>query len=130
MASLGSLVLTIERRGASADVTIDYTITFSTFDIASQLPYTVSVRLIGDDDDLDGADDALGHRLTGGAIVRADGRTSVARSHHTVVAFDALHDTDRSADEPVRAVVDLMPMLPVAVSRVSNVVVLEDATQP
>jgi|tagenome__1003787_1003787.scaffolds.fasta_scaffold20954413_2 hypothetical protein len=130
-----------------ANITVDYEIDFSSYDQHSNQAYSEVCRLIGDDTGItppeDGVDDAIpGGQLLpvpvvigptvppivipGLSIVQSDGRTSLHRHLTKTLPLSALNEDQPPTPNPdeIRAQVVLTPILPVAVTRESNQVVL------
>ena len=149
MASVSNLTLAIEvvndGPDLEANVTVDYDIVFSSFDQKSNLPYSEVCRLIGDDTGInppeDGVDDAIpGGQLTPviltpgpfpvpiplPSLIASDGRTSVHRHFTKTLPLSALNEDQPPVSNPdeLRAQVSLSPVLPSALLRESNQVVL------
>jgi len=136
MASVSNIVLSIVRDVANANVTVTYDINWSNFDQLTNLPYTESVRLIGDDSGQDGDNLPAGDDLIlVGAFplnpsVSSNGQAVTARTKNFTFAFSSLNEdfllaTLADIDDEIRALVTLSPRLPIAVSAESNVVVVD-----
>jgi hypothetical protein len=146
MASVSNITLAIDvvNNGADlqANVAVEYDITFSSYDQNSNQPYTEFCRLIGDDTGIapaeDGFDDAIlgGQRFPAGPFpfpfantIASHGRASVHRRHTKTLALNAVNEDQSPVSNPdeLRAQVTLNPVLPVALVRASNQVVLNIA---
>jgi hypothetical protein len=145
MASVSNITLAIDvvNNGANleANVTVEYDITFSSYDQNSNQPYTEFCRLIGDDTGITPAEDGVDDAIPGGQLfpagpfpfpfpvlntIASDGRASVHRRHTKTLPLSALNEDQPpvpNADE-LRAQVTLNPVLPVALVRESNQVLL------
>ena len=138
MASISTPVLNITGSTTPGDsiVTVQYTVTFNTFDKASDQPYSESVRLIGDDTNVLGdsaaaaPDDALATIVPVlpflPSVIRASAivppATTLARTH-TRTFSNTLLDEDRppiANPDEIRAVVTLTPVQPTTVGPVES----------
>jgi len=130
MATLSNVTLGIVRNVANADITVGYTINWSTFDQLSNLTYTSSFRLIGDDTNEDGDDAALGDDPISIGLQMLRVHSSNGRPSTTVnvgpftipwanLDEDGALPTASARDDEIRAVVTLTPLLPTATSRES-----------
>jgi hypothetical protein len=135
MATLSSVTLGIVRNVANADITVSYTISWSAFDQLTNLQYTASFRLIGDDTGQDGdnlpvGDDPIAIPPQFLRVLSSNGQASTTVNIGTFpIAFANLNEDNGFAsaadnDDEIRAVVTLTPMLPVATSRESTAVVV------
>jgi hypothetical protein len=131
VASLSNITLSIVRDVANAEITVEYDVSWSTYDQLTNLPYWETWKLIGDDtgqdlDDAAAGDDPVNLGLTSLSSISSNGQASTHRVKTRTIAFANL-DEDSSAsasiaDDEIRAVVTLTPQLPAAVSRESNLV--------
>ena len=126
MATLSNVTLSIVRDVANADLTVEYDVTWSAYDQLTNLPYSETWRLIGDDTGQDGddsahpGDDAVNIGLVTIGTLSSNGRATTHRTKTRTIEFADL-DED-SGDDEIRAIVTLTPMLPVATNRESNAV--------
>ena len=129
MATLRNVTVSIVRDVANADVTVEFDIDWSEFDRLTNLQYSETWTLKGDDtgqdgDDAGAGDDpiSLGPVLVG--TVSANGATTTHRTKSRTVALASL-DEDGGAlpfgDDEIQAVVTLTPRLPAATSRESTI---------
>jgi hypothetical protein len=127
MASVTIDKFTVTKDVANAEIDLEYTIKWSDFDKTTNLQYQESWKVIEDDtgqdgDDAHAGDDAVNTGLIEIAVVSANGAASTKRTKSRTIAFSNL-DQDVGDDE-IRAVVSLAPLLPAAVSKESDVVVV------
>jgi hypothetical protein len=133
MATLSNVTLGIVRNVANADITLSYTILWSSFDQLTNLSYTSSFRLIGDDTNQDGdnlpvGDDAISVGLQPLRFHSSNGQpsTTVNVTPFSIPWVDLDEDgsfaVPAAKDDEIRAVVTLTPQLPVATSRESAMV--------
>ena len=112
-----------------ANVTVEYDITFSSYDQHSNQPYTELCRLIGDDTGITPAEDGVDDRITGGQLfppfppvgpfpvsntIASNGQASVHRTRTKTLPLSALdRDTppEPNPDE-IRAQITLTPLTP------------------
>ena len=128
MASISNLTLSIVRSVANAQVTIEYDINWSVFDRASNLSYIDTFRLIEDDTNEDGDNAPVGDDpISLGVLVpigpvSSNGQAVTHRIKNTTIAFANLNKDDNGGnlDDEIRAIVTLIPQLPVEISRESN----------
>ena len=131
MATISTPQLSIVRDVDNADVTVAYTITWSAFDQLTNLSYTETWKLIGDDTGQDGdnlpvGDDTIPMGLMffplGG--LRSNGQATTSRTLTKTIGWDDLNEDDNGTnlDDEIRAVVTLTPLLPVPTSRESGLV--------
>ena len=129
MASISNLVLDIDIDVANAEITVDYDISFSSFDVNSNLTYLETCRIVEKDPPPeDGTDDAVTGMITGFlpfALVASNGVNSLHRTRTRTIPKAQL-DRDAGIDE-IRAVVTLTPQLPTAATRESNLITGEFA---
>src|SRR4051812_24701766 len=98
MATLSSVNLGIVRNVANADITVSYTISWSAFDQLTNLSYTASFRLIGDDtfqdgDNLPVGDDPIAIPLQFPRILSSNGQASTTVNVPTfTIAFAGLDE--------------------------------------
>jgi len=128
VATIGPVELKIRLSGNDAIVDVAYTITWDSYDKASNHPYVEVCQLIGDDTatgDPPAPDHALGFLSPIGAShVMASGKTSLKRAWKKTFRKTEL-DEDRGAmpnPDEIRAVVTLTPVLPVGAKAESNMV--------
>jgi hypothetical protein len=143
MASVSGITLAIEvvNNGANleANVTVEYDITFSSYDQHSNQPYTELCRLIGDDTGIVPAEDGVDDSIPGGQLfptgpfpfplfstIASEGRASVHQVHKKTLPLSALNEDQPPAPNPdeLRAQITLTPVTPVAIVRESNQVLL------
>jgi hypothetical protein len=154
MASVSNFVLEIEVVNDGADlkanVTVDYQIDFSSYDQHSNQLYTEVCRLIGDDTGITPPEDGVDDAIPGGQLlpvpivpngpgpfpvpipfpiistVASDGNAFVKRHLEKTLPLSALDEDKPPVPNPdeIRAQVTLTPVLPVAVVRESNQVLL------
>jgi hypothetical protein len=143
MASVSGITLAIEvvNNGANleANVTVEYDITFSSYDQHSNQPYTELCRLIGDDTGIVPAEDGVDDSIPGGQLfptgpfpfpvfstIASEGRATVHRVHKKTLPLSALNEDQTAASNPdeLRAQITLTPVIPVATVRESNQVLL------
>jgi hypothetical protein len=111
---------TITKDVANALFELDYDVEFDDFDRATEIGYTESWYLIGDDTGQDQDDGAPGDHQLGATRFfsspqTAQGRTSVSRSHAWPYSWATLNEDGGAAglnDDEIRAVVKLVPILP------------------
>jgi hypothetical protein len=147
MASVSGIALAIEvvNNGPNlqANVTVEYDISFSSYDQHSNQPYTELCRLIGDDTGITPAEDGVDDSIPGGQLfpapgpfpfplfstIASEGRVSVHRVHAKSLPLSALNEDRPPVPNPdeLRAQVTLTPVLPVALVRESNQVALNIA---
>lgn len=122
MASISNLVLDIDIDVANAEITVDYDINFSSFDVNSNVTYLETCRIVEKDlPPEDGTDDAVTPMIPGFlpfAFVSSNGLNSLHRTRTKTIPKSQL-DKDVGTDE-IRAVVTLTPQLPTAATRESN----------
>lgn len=129
MATVTITRFTIVRDHANANIELDYTVNYDTFDKVTDMGYDESWRLIGDDTSQDGddgvpGDDAVGVRFFFVSPQRSNGQDSVDRKHAWTLPWATL-DEDHALgsvannDDEIRAVVTLVPELPVTATRES-----------
>ena len=120
MATVTITKFTITKNVANADFELEYDVNYDDFDRATEIGYTESWYLIGDDtgqDQDDGApgDSQLGATRFFSSPQTAQGRTSVSRSHAWSYSWATLNEDGGVAllnDDEIRAVVKLEPILP------------------
>jgi|RhiMetdeSRZDD1v2_1073273.scaffolds.fasta_scaffold841954_1 hypothetical protein len=120
MATVNITNFTITHTAANADFVLEYDVLYDDFDRVTDIGYTESWYLIGDDtgqDQDDGApgDNQLGATRFFSSPQRAQGRTSVSRSHAWPYSWATLNEDGGAAgiaDDEIRAVVKLEPLLP------------------
>ena len=122
MATLSNVQLSIVRDVANAEAVVTFDIIWSAFDQATNLPYTVTWTLRGDDTGQDGdnnpvGDDPISMGLMFLTQVSSNGQAVTSHSREHTLAWANL-DEDAGDDE-IRAVVTLRPQLPVETSRES-----------
>jgi hypothetical protein len=133
MATLSNVNLGIVRNVANADITVSYTVLWSAFDQTTNLSYSAAFRLIGDDtfqdgDNLPVGDDPIVIPFQFPRILASNGQVSTTVNIPTfTIAFAGLDEDGTlpavaDQDDEIRAVVTLTPLLPVASSRESAVV--------
>jgi hypothetical protein len=118
---IDDLALAIKRDIANAEITVTYTINWSTFDELTNLPYSESWELAG----VDGVN--LTTLYTGPMLVNgvsSNGAATTARTKVATIAFADLDEDVNSLDEIV-AVVTLTPRLPVQKTAQSAQVVVD-----
>ena len=125
MATLSNVTLAIARNVANAIVTVDYDITWSAFDQATNLSYIDTVAVRGDDTGQDGDNGPVGDDpISLGLVpiplfgISYDGQPTTHRSKSFTIAWTNLNEDPD--DDEIRAVVTLTPQLPVATSRESG----------
>jgi hypothetical protein len=128
MATLRDLELQIVRDVANAELTLTYKIDWSPFDVLTNLQYTETWRVFGDDtgedvDDQGAGDDSINLGPTVVGLVSANGQTTSTRTKTKTIAMSLLNEDTASpattGDEEIRALVTLTPLLPAATSRES-----------
>ena len=133
MATISTPQLSIVRDVDNADITVTYTVTWSAFDQLTNLSYTESWKLIGDDTGQDGdnlpvGDDTIPMGLMSFPLggLRSNGQATTSRTLNKTIGWDDLNEDDNGAnlDDEIRAVVTLTPVLPVTTSRESAAVVV------
>ena len=143
MASLSGITLAIEvvNNGANLEpnVTVEYDITFSSYDRHSNQAYTELCRLIGDDTGIVPAEDGVDESIPGDQLfptgpfpfpvfstIASEGRATVHRVHKKTLPLSALNEDQTAASNPdeLRAQITLTPVIPVAIVRESNQVLL------
>lgn len=133
MATISTPQLSIVRNVDNAEITVTYTATWSAFDQLTNLAYTESWRLIGDDTAQDGDNLPLGDDPIPLGLVffpvgglRSNGQPSTPRTLRRTIGFDDLNEDDNGGnlDDEIRAVVTLTPVLPMTTSRESAAVVV------
>ena len=133
MATISTPQLSIVRDVDNADITVTYTITWSAFDQLTNLSYTESWKLIGDDTGQDGdnlpvGDDTIPMGLMSFPLggLRSNGQATTSRTLTKTIGWDDLNEDDNGTnlDDEIRAVVTLSPLLPVTTSRESAAVVV------
>ena len=109
MASLSGITLAIEvvNNGANLEpnVTVEYDITFNSYDQHSNQPYTELCRLLGDDTGIVMAEDGVDDSIPGGQLfptgpfpfavfstIASEGRASVHRVHQRTLPLGALNE--------------------------------------
>ena len=131
MATASNVNLTLLRNVANANATVTYTVNWSAFDQASNLQYVESVRFIGDDTGQDGdtgpvGDDPISIGLNFSTVLSANGQATTSRTRSFTFPWANLNEDDvpilGNTDDEIRAVVTLMPQLPVTVTTESNLV--------
>jgi hypothetical protein len=132
MAKVKNLVLKVTRDVANADIQVDYDIEWDAFDQATNLVWQDSYRLIGDDTGQDGDDGVTGDdSIPLGFVLlttaSSNGATSTHRTQTRTIAWTSLNEDTAlgsalNNDDEIRAVVTLTPLLPVATSLESNLV--------
>lgn len=120
---------TITKNVSNADILLEWTVNYDTFDQLTNLGYEESWKLIGDDTSSDGddgapGDDAVGVRRHFTSPQSSNGQASRARSQNWTVAWSSLNEDNALGsaldnDDEIRAVVTLEPLLPVTQSRES-----------
>lgn len=124
MATINPINLAITRINNTnfVRVKLDYTITGSNHDIASEMSYREVCRIIGDDTPGDGTDDILG-TLLDNTITFTGTNTGFGRGFSLVLPLSLL-DEDSGGVLPqgdeIRALVTITPILPSESSRESN----------
>jgi hypothetical protein len=128
MASIGPITLDpIQVVVANATVKVSYTVAFNAYDVASNQQYRMVCRLMGDDTPEGNADEAiLNGNLTPlffGQLIQSDGLASKTFTFTKTLAKANLDEDQPPEPNPdeIQAEVTLTPILPVAVSRQSNV---------
>jgi hypothetical protein len=135
MASIASITLDpIDVVVANATVDVNVTVSFSSFDVKSNLPYKMTCKLVGDDTPEGNADDAIPNgnltpviNLPGlppidlGQVIASDGLTSKTFTFTKTLAKADLDEDVPPAPNPdeIQAEVTLTPILPTAVTRQS-----------
>ena len=128
MASLRNVTVAIVRDVANAEITVEYDIDWSEFDRNTNVEYSETWLLRGDDTGQDGDNGPVGddHISLGPilvATVSSNGQATTHRTKSKTIAFGNL-DEDTGAlpdgDDEIRAVVTLTPRLPLATSREST----------
>lgn len=132
MATVNNIVLSIVRNVANANVTVTHDVNWSPFDQLTNLQYTETVRLIGDDTGQDGDNGVVGDDsiFTGLVfpipVVSSNGQAVTARTKSFTFAFTNLNEDGSlpapDNDDEIRAVVTLTPRLPGPVTAESNLV--------
>jgi hypothetical protein len=128
MASIGPITLDpIDIEVANATVNVSFIVSFNSYDINSNQPYRMEVRLVGEDQAEGNADDPIvGGRLTPpilGQLVASDGLTSKSFAFEKTLPRANLNEDTPPEPNPdeIQVVVTLTPVLPTAVTRQSNV---------
>jgi hypothetical protein len=123
VALIGAVTLSIVKDIANADITVKYTLTGSSFDVASGQPYTEIVDLIGDDTGMnppeDGIDDAISSGVLAITNVVFPNTTAINRTRLKTIPLANLKE-DVSGVSEIRARVRLNPMVAQAASKESN----------
>ena len=133
MATVTNIVLSVVRNVANANVTVTYNVNWSPFDQLTNLQYSESVRLIGDDTGQDGDNGVVGDDpiFTGLVffpipVISSNGQAVTARTKSFTFAFTNLNEDGSlpapDNDDEIRAVVALTPRLPGPVTAESNLV--------
>ena len=135
MATPTNVTLSIAEDVANAIVILDFDITWSLLDRETNLQYTETWRLIGDDTFQDGddsanpGDDPIDIGLVAQSIVSANGQSSMHRTKTRTIPFGDLQEDTHAVpgvgDDEIRAVVELRPLLPVLSTRESNAVTVD-----
>ena len=120
MATVTISRFTITKDFANANFELDYEVDYDDFDVNTNLGYTESWYLIGDDTGQDQDDGSVGDHQLGATRFfsspqRANGQTSVSRSHAWTYSWATLNEDGGAAglnDDEIRAVVKLEPLLP------------------
>jgi len=144
MASVSNLTLAIavvnNGPNLEANITVEYDIQFSSFDVSSNQPYAEACRLIGDDTGIAPAEDGTDDSIPGGTLfpliplppfnqVASNGAASIHRTRTRTLPLNNLNEDTGAVPNPdeLRALVTLTPVAPVAVSRESNQVAINIA---
>ncbi len=134
MATSTITAFTITKNVANAEVTLDYTVNFDAFDQASNLGYTESFKLRGDDIGQDGDDGVPGddpvsfvHLFI--SPTRSNGQVSIMRNRAFSIPWADLNEDSAlgsalANDDEIRAVVTLVPLLPVTTENESSALVV------
>ena len=119
----------IDRDVANARVRLLYRVNFDEFDIATQVGYRESYKIVGDDTGQDGddgvpGDDAVGVGFFFVSPQRANGRDYVDREQEWTLPWATLNEDNAlgsvaNNDDEIRAVVTLVPELPMTAVRES-----------
>jgi hypothetical protein len=126
---------TITQDVANALFELDYDVEYDDFDRATEIGYTESWYLIGDDtgqdqDDGSPGDQQLGATRSFSTPQTAQGRASVSRSHAWAYSWATLNEDGGAAglnDDEIRAVVKLVPILPTTSVTESSLRVVQSA---
>jgi hypothetical protein len=129
MATISNPTLTILKDVANAEITFEYDINWDNLDQSTNLQYDEFWKLTGDDTGQDGdnlpvGDDPIGLGLMPLIRVSSNGQAVTHRVKTKTIAFSLLNEDTSTVDpdDEIRAVVTLTPLLPVSVSRESNLV--------
>jgi hypothetical protein len=131
MASIGRVNLSIGINGDNAQVRVRYTITFSEFDLITNLQYIEKCFIFGDDtnvgDFLAGGDDPILGGLIFGGLINPNGITSIARDFNRAFSRHTLNEDSGifrggGPENEIRAKVELTPRLPGPKGKESNLV--------
>ena len=120
MATVTITTFTITKNVANADFVLEYDVNYDDFDVLTNVGYHESWYLIGDDTFQDQDDGAVGDSQLGATRFfvspqRANGQTSVSRSHAWSYSWATLNEDGGAAglnDDEIRAVVKLELLLP------------------
>ena len=126
MATIGPVQLTVEPNLDNRVVNVSYTITFSAFDVTTNLPYSQFVRLFGDDTSVAGdpisaaPDDAILDLAVNS--IRANGQSSLPVTVTRTLGKSRLNEDTGIVPNPdeIRAKVTLVPALPSVQNAESN----------
>jgi hypothetical protein len=128
MASIGPITLEpLEFEVANAKVKLSFTVSFNSYDINSNQPYRMVVRLVGEDQAEGNPDDPIaGGLLTPpilGQLVQSDGLASKSFAFNKTLPRANLNEDTPPEPNPdeIQAVVTLTPVVPTAVTRQSNI---------
>jgi hypothetical protein len=121
MATVTITNFTITKDFANANFLLAYDVNYDDFDVLTNVGYHESWYLIGDDTSQDQDDGAVGDNQVGATRFfvspqRANGQTSVSRSHAWTYTWATLNEDGGAAglnDDEIRAIVKLEPLLPV-----------------
>lgn len=129
MATATITTFTVTKNVSNADILLEWTVNYDTFDQLTNVGYHETWKLIGDDTAQDGDDGAPGddgvgviHLFT--SPQSSNGQASRARSQSWTIAWSSLNEDNAlgsalANDDEIRAVVTLEPLLPVTQSRES-----------
>lgn len=121
MATVTITNFTITKNVANMDAVLEYDVDYDDFDQLTNIGYTESWYLIGDDTGQDQDDGAVGDSQLGATRMfsnpqHSNGQASVSRAHAWSYAWTTLNEDGGAAglnDDEIRAVVKLVPLLPV-----------------
>ena len=128
MATATITSFTIDRDVANANVRLFYTVNYDEFDKATNVGYRESYKIAGDDTVQDGDDGAPGDDAVGVGFFflspqRSNGRDSVDREQEWTLPWATLNEDNAlgfpANDDEIRAVVTLVPELPLTATRES-----------